>query len=183
MQSIEERVKGLLSQMSLDEKIAQLGSYWIFNLQTGGEMDWDKTAEKLKYGIGQITRLAGASTLDPLSAAKTANRLQKLLIEQTRLGIPAILHEECCCGALMLGGTNFPQMLGLASTFEPGLAEEMATVIRRQLMAIGARQGLGPVLDLGRDARWDASKRPSAKTLRSSGTLGRRTFGACSPTI
>ena len=154
MQSIEERVKGLLSQMSLDEKIAQLGSYWIFNLQTGGEMDWDKTAEKLKYGIGQITRLAGASTLDPLSAAKTANRLQKLLVEQTRLGIPAILHEECCCGALMLGGTNFPQMLGLASTFEPGLAEEMATVIRRQLMAIGARQGLGPVLDLGRDARW-----------------------------
>ena len=154
MQSTEDRVKRLLSQMSLDEKIAQLGSYWIFNLQTRGQMDWAKTAEKLKYGIGQITRLAGASTLDPLSAARTANRIQKLLVEQTRLGIPAILHEECCSGALMLGGTNFPQMLGLASTFEPALAQEMATAIRKQLLAIGARQGLGPVLDLGRDPRW-----------------------------
>ena len=154
MQSTEERVGRLLSRMSLDEKIAQLGSYWIFNLQRGGEMDWAMTAEKLRHGIGQITRLAGASKFDPLSAARTANRLQKLLVEETRLGIPAIFHEECCSGALMLGGTNFPQMLGLASTFEPGLAEEMAKVIRSQLRAIGARQGLGPVLDLGRDPRW-----------------------------
>ena len=135
--------------MTLDEKIAQVGSYWIFDLQTHGQMDWAKTGEKLRYGIGQITRLAGASNLDPANAAKTANRLQKFLLEGTRLGIPTIIHEECCSGALMLGGTIYPQMLGLASTFQPELAEAMAAAIRRQLMAIGARQGLAPVLDLG----------------------------------
>jgi beta-glucosidase len=154
MNSIEKRSQQLLSRMTLDEKIAQLGSYWMFNLQTRGEIDWTKTAEKLKHGIGQITRVAGASTLDPLNVAKTSNRLQKLLVEDTRLGIPAILHEECCSGALMLGGTTYPQMIGLASTFEPELADAMATAIRKQLLAIGARQALAPVLDIGRDPRW-----------------------------
>jgi beta-glucosidase len=154
MKSIEQRVDELLSQMTLDEKLAQIGSYWMWDLQTNGALDWEKAAGKLKYGIGQISRIAGASTLDPVSAAKASNRLQKFLVKKTRLGIPAIIHEECCSGALMLGGTVYPQMLGLASTFQPELAEAMTTVIRKQLLAIGARQGLAPVLDIARDPRW-----------------------------
>ena len=154
MKSIEQRADELLSQMTLDEKLAQIGSYWIWDLQTDGALDWEKAAGKLKYGIGQISRIAGASTLDPVSAAKASNRLQKFLVKKTRLGIPAIIHEECCSGALMLGGTMYPQMLGLASTFQPELAEAMTTVIRKQLLAIGARQGLAPVLDVARDPRW-----------------------------
>jgi beta-glucosidase len=154
MESIEQRVQTLLSQMTLEEKLAQIGSYWMFDLQTDGVLDWDKTADKLKYGIGQITRVAGASTLDPVNVAHTANALQKFLVEETRLGIPAIIHEECCAGAMMLGGTVYPQMLGLASSFQPELAEAMTTAIRAQLLAIGARQGLAPVLDVARDPRW-----------------------------
>lgn len=152
--SIEQRLNSLLSQMTLDEKLAQLGSYWIYELQTKGELDQRKVATKLRDGTGQITRVAGASTLDPVSAAKTANRLQRFLIEQTRLGIPAIFHEECCAGAMVLGSTMYPQMLGLAATFQPALAEAMTSAIRKQLRAIGARQGLAPVLDLARDPRW-----------------------------
>jgi beta-glucosidase len=154
MESIERRVQALLLQMTLEEKLAQIGSFWIFDLQTGGRLDRDKTAQKLKHGIGQITRAAGASTFDPLSAAQTTNRLQRFLMEETRLGIPAVFHEECCSGAMMLGGTSFPQMLGLASSFQPELAEAMTTTIRAQLLAIGARQGLAPVLDVARDPRW-----------------------------
>ncbi len=154
MEAIAQRVHQLLSQMTLDEKLAQIGSYWMFDLQTNGALDWAISAEKLKHGIGQITRLAGATTLDPVSAAETANSLQKFLVEKTRLGIPAIIHEECCSGAMLLGGTIYPQMLGLASTFQPDLAEAMTTAIRKQLLAIGARQGLAPVLDVARDPRW-----------------------------
>lgn len=153
-QSIPKRVSEMLGRMTLDEKLAQLGSYWIYDLQLKGQLDLQKVEGKLKHGIGQITRLAGASTLDPLSAAKTANAIQQFLVEKTRLGIPAIIHEECCCGAMILGGTMFPQMLGLASTFQPELAEQMAGVIRKQLRAIGAHQGLAPVLDISRDPRW-----------------------------
>ena len=154
MESIEQRVNQLLSQMTLDEKLAQIGSYWMWDLQTDGVLDWEKTAGKLKHGIGQFTRVAGASTLNPVSAAKASNQLQKFLIEKTRLGIPAIIHEECCSGAMVLGGTMYPQMLGLASTFQPELAEAMTQNIRKQLLAIGARQGLAPVLDVARDPRW-----------------------------
>jgi len=154
MDTIAQRTQTLLSQMTLDEKLSQIGSYWIWDLQTNGELDDSILAVRLKDGIGQITRMAGASSLDPASAAIASNRLQEFLVERTRLGIPAIIHEECCAGAMMLGGTLFPQMLGLASTFQPELAEAMTTVIRKQLLAIGARQGLAPVLDVGRDPRW-----------------------------
>lgn len=146
--------KKILEKMTLDEKLAQIGSYWIYELQTNGEMDWEKTADKLRYGIGQITRMGGGSTFDPQKAAKAANALQKYLVEETRLGIPALLHEECCMGAVVLGGTTYPQMLGLASTFQPQLAERMTSEIRRQMLAIGARQGLAPVLDVAIDPRW-----------------------------
>ncbi|HVN53039.1 MAG TPA: glycoside hydrolase family 3 N-terminal domain-containing protein [Anaerolineaceae bacterium] len=154
MDSIEKRLTHIISKMTLDEKLAQLGSYWMFDLQTSGVLDWEKIAHLLRHGIGQVTRIGGASTLDPVGAAQAANRLQKFLVEETRLGIPAILHEECCAGAMLLGGTVFPQMLGLASTFQPELAEEMASTIRKQLLAIGARQALAPVLDVARDPRW-----------------------------
>jgi len=152
--SIKKRVSALLRQMTLDEKLAQLGSYWMYDLQTKGQLDQRKIEEKLRHGLGQVTRVAGASTLDPRSAAKAANVIQRFLVEQTRLGIPAIVHEECCSGAMVLGGSTFPQVLGLAASFQPELAERMTTAIRKQLRAIGAHQGLAPVLDIARDPRW-----------------------------
>ena len=154
MISTQKTLDTLLAQMTLDEKLAQIGSYWMYELQTGGVLDLDKIQTKLGRGIGQITRVGGASTFDPVSAAKVGNQIQKFLVEQTRLGIPAILHEESCSGAMILGGSMYPQMIGLASTFQPELAEAMTQVIRKQLLAVGARQALAPVLDVSRDPRW-----------------------------
>lgn len=154
MTLIKKQVETLLSKMTLEEKLAQIGSYWMYELQTDGMLDPTKVQSKLENGIGQITRVAGATTQDPVMAAKTGNLLQKFLLEETRLGIPAIFHEESCSGAMILGGTVFPQIIGLASTFQPELAEQMTKVIRKQLLAIGARQSLAPVLDVSRDPRW-----------------------------
>jgi len=154
MKSIEQRLETLLTQMTLDEKLAQIGSCWIFELQTSGKLDPAKIKVKLGHGIGQITRVGGGSTLDPVSVARAGNQIQKFLVGKTRLGIPAILHEESCSGALLLGGSAYPQMIGLASTFQPNLAEKMTRAIRKQLLAVGARQSLAPVLDVSRDPRW-----------------------------
>src|SRR5690349_3557700 len=132
-EAIAKRISGLLDQMTLDEKLAQLNAYWVYELQTDGSLDAQKVGQKLKNGIGQITRLGGASTLTVDAAARTANAIQKFLIEESRLGIPAIIHEECCSGAMVLGGSMYPQMIGVASTFQPELAEKMTDVIRRQL--------------------------------------------------
>ncbi len=144
----------LLGRMTLIEKIAQLNSCWIQELQTDGHFHPQKIRARLGQGIGQITRLSGGTTLDPQAAAKMANTIQHQLVEHTRLGIPAIFHEECCAGSMTLGATAYPQMLGLASSFEPQLAERMTAEIRRQLRALGAHQGLAPVLDVARDPRW-----------------------------
>jgi beta-glucosidase len=151
---VQKRVDALLAEMTLDEKIHQLGGYWFYELQTKGQLDSEKVKTKLKHGVGQITRIAGSGHLTPLQAAKAYNQIQKFLVEQTRLGIPAINHEECCSGLMALDSSVFPQMIGLASTFQPELARQMTGQIRKQMLAMGARQGLAPVLDVGRDPRW-----------------------------
>ncbi len=150
---VEQRVEDLLSQMTLAEKVAQLGSVYIYDLldPTGFST---KKARGLDEGIGQVTRLGTYSMLTPRQRAETANAIQTYLVNQTRLAIPAIFHDECCSGFAALGGTRFPQMIGLASTFRPELAEAMSAEIREQMRATGSHQGLAPVLDLYRDPRW-----------------------------
>ena len=72
-------VKELLGKMTVDEKIAQLGSFWLYDLQSKGTLDPARIASKLKDGIGQVTRIGGAGSYLPLEAAKTANIIQKYL--------------------------------------------------------------------------------------------------------
>jgi beta-glucosidase len=139
--------------MTLEEKAAQLGSAWIFQLADGTELS-ESGAELLRNGLGQVTRISGASSLDAEGAARLANAIQCRLVEGTRLGIPAIVHEEICSGLMAREAVVFPQAIGLASTWEPDLAGELADAIRVQMRAVGAHQGLSPVLDVCRDPRW-----------------------------
>lgn len=151
---VNERVENLLSLMTLDEKIAQLGSIWVYEILNNQDFSSKKADILFKYGIGQITRLGGASNFSPDESARTANQIQKYLVTNTRLGIPAIIHEESCSGYMAKGATCFPQTIGVASTWEPELAEAMGGVIKEQMRAVGAHQALAPVLDVTRDARW-----------------------------
>lgn len=152
--SIDERVADLLNQMNLDEKLAQLGSAWVFELLTDMKFDSVKAEDLLAHGLGHITRVAGASNLTPREGVKLANTIQQYLRDHTRLGIPAIVHEECCSGYMARNATCFPQIIGLASSWEPSLTKAMAEVVRRQMKSVGAHQGLSPLLDVVRDPRW-----------------------------
>jgi beta-glucosidase len=151
---VEDRVSDLLSQMTLDEKIAQLGSAWVYEILDGTTFSQTKAKTVLGNGIGQITRIGGASSVDPTSSAKLADTIQSFLVKHTRLGIPAMVHEECCSGYMARNATCFPQIIGVASTWEPELVEQLAGVIRQQMRAVGGHQGLAPVLDVVRDPRW-----------------------------
>jgi beta-glucosidase len=153
-QPIEARVADLLGRMSVEEKVAQLGSAWSYQVLDGTALDLKEARALLGNGLGQITRIGGATNLSPAEGAKLVNEIQHWLAENTRLGIPAIIHEECCAGYMARDATIFPQIIGLASTWEPALADGMAAVVRRQMRAAGAQQGLSPVLDVARDARW-----------------------------
>lgn len=152
--SVDDRVQYLLEQMTLDEKIAQLGSRWVYELLDGAAFSPDKARKVVGNGIGQISRKGGSSNLLPAESARLANHIQHFLIEQTRLGIPAVIHEECCSGYMARGATVFPQAIGVASTWDSELVEAMADVIRLQMRSVGAHHALAPVLDVARDARW-----------------------------
>jgi beta-glucosidase len=151
---VEERVADLLERMTLDEKIAQLGAVWAGSLLEGEEFSTAKAAPVLAHGTGHVTRIAASTVLGPVETARVVNAVQRFLLEETRLGIPAIVHEESCAGYTARGATQFPQAIGLASTWEPELAREVGAVIRSQMRAVGALQTLAPVLDVARDPRW-----------------------------
>ena len=151
---IGERVDDLLDRMTPAEKIAQLGSAWVFQLADGAALNEAAASTLLAEGLGQVTRVCGASSLGPDEAARLTDAIQRFLVERTRLGIPAIVHEEICSGLMARGATVFPQAIGLASSWEPDLAEALADAVRRQMRAMGAHQGLSPVLDVCRDPRW-----------------------------
>jgi beta-glucosidase len=150
----DERVEDLLGRMTREEKAGQLGSAWVFQLADGAEFHTERATALLSNGLGHVTRISGASALDAEASARLANAIQKHLVEETRLGIPAIVHEEICSGLMARQATVFPQAIGLASTWEPDLAEALADSIRVQMRAVGAHQGLAPVLDVCRDPRW-----------------------------
>ncbi|MBN2077015.1 MAG: glycoside hydrolase family 3 C-terminal domain-containing protein [Dehalococcoidales bacterium] len=152
--SIQERVQDLLSRMTLDEKIAQIGS--VSGRPEGSGKNYLGFIEdgQVKNGIGQISAPARSTGLQAKELAEYTNAVQKYLVEQTRLGIPAIIHEECINGMRARGTTVFPQAIGLASTWEPELVEKMTEIIRLQMRSTGFHQALSPVLDISRDPRW-----------------------------
>lgn len=153
--SVERRVENLLDSMTLEEKSAQLGSVNAEQILNAEEnLDREAAEELLSEGIGHITRIGGGGSLPPKEVAETTNDIQSFLLEETRLGIPAIPHEECLSGYMGPEGTIFPQALGLASTWSTDLVTDITSVIRDQLQAIGTVQALSPVLDIARDLRW-----------------------------
>lgn len=153
-QPVEARAQDLILKMTLDEKIAQLGSIWSREVLEDGKFSPRKAEALIKNGIGQISRPGAATTLTPEETAEFTNDAQHFLVTKTRLGIPAINHEECLSGLMAKEATIFPQMIGMASTWEPELLEKMTSIIRGQMRAVGLHQALSPVLDVSRDPRW-----------------------------
>ncbi len=170
--SIPERVADLLDRMTIDEKLAQLGSAWIFQIADadGVRTDWADTV--MANGLGHVTRLSGASSYTARQATLVANQIQRHLVERTRLGIPAIIHEEICSGLMARDAVAFPQALGVGATFDPSLNERLASAIRDQMRAMGTQQGLSPVLDVCRDPRWGRTEETYGEDPTLVGTMG-----------
>ncbi|MET7670461.1 glycoside hydrolase family 3 N-terminal domain-containing protein [Micromonospora luteifusca] len=151
---VEERVSDLLARMTREEKLAQLGSTWAFGVLEGGRFSAERARPILGHGLGHVTRVAGATNLKAAQVAQAANAIQRFLVTETRLGIPAIVHEEVCSGVMAREATIFPQAIGVASTWAPELNGQLADAVRAQMRAMGSHQGLSPVLDVVRDPRW-----------------------------
>ena len=159
--SSAKRVKDLLRRMTLEEKAAQMLCIWMQKAQTlvdaDGNFDLQKAqaAFKAGHGLGQVGRPSDAGKgLGPRAMAETTNAIQKFFIENSRLGIPVIFHEECLHGHAAPGGTSFPQPIALGGTFNPELVETLFTMTAEEARSRGAHQALTPVVDVAREPRW-----------------------------
>ncbi len=161
---VAERARDLLARMSIEEKIAQMHALWLLLSEDGehrprqddftGGTDPAAVRKALGHGLGQISRPLGSHGVDPVKGVRALNRLQKFLREETRLGIPALSHEECLVGLMGRGATLFPSALAYSATWNPDLIERAAQAIGREARSVGCHQGLAPVLDVSRDVRW-----------------------------
>jgi beta-glucosidase len=158
---VDQRVADLLSRMTLEEKVAQLTCLWITRPQVKpftdfstdrGDFSPEKAAQVMKYGIGQIARQREQK--GPREGAEFANAVQKWLTENTRLGIPAILHDEILHGHMALGSTSFPQPIALSTTWDPDFVFKIFAAGAQETRARGSQQVLGPNLDIAREPRW-----------------------------
>jgi beta-glucosidase-like glycosyl hydrolase len=186
---VAERVERLLEEMTLAEKVAQLGSRWLgndmqaesssqqslsSNSADSANSDTDSDAtfnvaplqdvfaasgtisleEASTHGLGHLTRIFGSHPVTVAEGTAELVRQHRVVLAGSRLGIPALVHEECLTGFTTFGATVYPAAIAWGATFDADLVERMAAAIGRDMAAVGVHQGLSPVLDVVRDYRW-----------------------------
>lgn len=135
--SIAARVKALLEQMTLEEKIGQLQM-----VQAGGWHVPDHMREALRAGrIGSVLNEVHVETV---------NELQRIAVEESRLGIPLLVGRDVIHGFK----TVFPIPLGQAASWSPALVEEGARIAALEAASTGVNWTFAPMVDIGRDPRW-----------------------------
>ena len=130
---VERQIDGLLSQMTLEEKIAQMTQV------CGGKIS-DDIAEQIRNGAGSMLNSVGAE----------ADYYQRIAVEESRLGIPMIFARDVIHGFR----TIFPIPLGQAATFDPAIVEEGARIAAEEAIQAGLRWTFSPMVDVARDPRW-----------------------------
>lgn len=149
-----QRADELMRQMTVEEKVMQLSAVFPLILLSAEGPIKSQLDAHLKHGIGHVSALGLIGHKTPESLAKSVNDIQRYLVTETRLKIPAIFHNEAMSGVVAPHFTAFPTSIGLAAARDPAAVEAMADIIRRQMRAVGLLQALAPVMDVARDARW-----------------------------
>src|SRR5262245_58517706 len=158
---IAARVADLLKRMTLEEKAAQMTCIWQQKatklLDDSGNIDLAKAREHFSHGhgLGQVGRPSDAAGgRNARQQAELTNAIQQFFIEECRLGIPVIFHEECLHGQAAPDGTSFPQPIGLGATFDPDLVKRLFAMTAEEARSRGTHQALTPVVDVAREPRW-----------------------------
>ncbi|GAB3233186.1 glycoside hydrolase family 3 N-terminal domain-containing protein [Glycomyces halotolerans] len=180
---VDERVEALLGAMTVEEKLAQLGSFWpphhdeeadgeVAPMEDAMQVGAKTIEEAAVHGLGHLTRAFGSRPIAAAEGAAALEGMQRRLVEHSRLGIPAIAHEECLTGFTTLGATVYPTSLAWAATFDPDLIGRMAGRIGADMRAVGVHQGLSPVMDVVRDYRWGRVEETMGEDPYLVGTIG-----------
>ncbi|MEM2526674.1 MAG: glycoside hydrolase family 3 N-terminal domain-containing protein [Candidatus Bathyarchaeia archaeon] len=132
-QPIDRRVEDLLARMTLEEKVGQMCQY------SGITMEYERMIREGR--IGSLLNVFGADE---------TNRIQRIAVEESRLGIPLIFGLDVLHGYK----TIFPIPLGLASTWDPDVVRRAASIAAAEAAADGVHWTFAPMVDIARDPRW-----------------------------
>jgi beta-glucosidase len=153
---IEERIKDLLSRMTIEEKVAQMR---MFHANLGIDLTENNTLKltdtvikRLQFGIGGIKN--PGELIAPEKSAFLNNLLQKYIIEHSRLGIPALFVGEAYNGIDAEGCTKFGRPMAQAASFNPDLVHQIWDIIGREARWRGFNMCHSPEADLARDPRF-----------------------------
>lgn len=176
--SEDPEIAAIIADMTLDEKLAQLSCIWINKgqiLDENGDFSPDKMKALHPHGVGCFARpqdtmgmevteerrdvndatvVRRMSARTPSETVRLTNAVQNWMIEETRLGIPTLFHEEGLHGFQARYATAFPQSIALASTFDPELLERVYSITAREIRVRGVHHVLSPVVDVALDPRW-----------------------------
>ncbi|GDY59052.1 hypothetical protein SVIO_096750 [Streptomyces violaceusniger] len=141
-----------MARMSIDEKLGQLQQLaWTGATGPGGGQT--AAAEKAARGgrLGSVLNIYGA---------RTTNTLQRMAVEESRLGIPLVFGLDVIHGMW----TTFPIPLAQAAAFDPAVAERDAEVSAREARSNGVHWAFSPMMDVTHEPRWGGSPRATART-------------------
>ncbi|WP_336958125.1 glycoside hydrolase family 3 N-terminal domain-containing protein [Sphingobium aquiterrae] len=168
---IDLRVRDLLGRMTLEEKVGQIIALWSTKAEIMDDLTFSaaKASKAYPNSFGQITRPSdrrgapngstqaggvGARWRTPADTVAFIAAVQTWAVNETRLGIPVLFHEESLHGYMATDATMFPMAIGLAGSFDRALMQEVQSVIAREVRARGVHLALSPVVDIARDPRW-----------------------------
>ncbi|RPB08077.1 glycoside hydrolase family 3 protein [Morchella conica CCBAS932] len=151
--SVDDRIADLISRMTLEEKVGQVMQGDISNWLnvTDGTFNRTGLVDSMSYKTGQF--YIGYPVPWEWVARETL-RGQKYLVEETRLGIPALVQTEGIHGFLIGNATIFNSPIAYGCAFDPDLVRQMAEVIAEEGAALGANHIFAPVVDLAREYRF-----------------------------
>jgi beta-xylosidase len=179
--STAERVRALMAEMTVEEKVAQLYGVWVGADSTGAGVaphQHDMAAvpvaweELVRSGLGQLTRPFGTAPVEPAMGARGVAATQRQIVHSSRLGVPALVHEECLTGLAAWQASVYPSPLCWGASFDPPLVERMGAAIGATMRSLGIHQGLAPVLDVTRDLRWGRVEETIGEDPFLVGTMG-----------
>jgi beta-glucosidase len=162
-QPIEKRIEDLLGRMTLEEKVGQMNMPCVYEEALGKTIP-DKTEAVRRFAAGTLLKGFGPGggffTLSntilhqgPRQQAEFLNELQRIAIQQTRLGIPLLQSEEGTHGLMCPGATVFPEGPALGSTWNLDLLGRVYAAMAREARAIGVHQTYTLVIEPIRDPR------------------------------
>lgn len=169
---VEAQVNTLMDEMTMDEKLAQIVGIRPRDIMVDGHFSDSLAQIVMPHGIGHFCQFSSGLVMSPEELRDFVREVQDYLMQETRLGIPAIFHEEAITGFATQGATTFPQQIGMGCTWNPALVKQNSSTTRKNMRASGATYALSPMLDISRTAHWNRIEESYGEDAYLTSTMG-----------